>query len=483
MNRMKNTTTPLASFPTPLALAAALSLGLMTAPAHADSAADAAKRLEQQIGQMQQQLEAMKQELQRVKTQNEQLAAQQQATTQQQQQQQQQLQQQQAALAKAPAPAAAGGISPDLGLWGYGELYYTHPTKDTSRTQADLARAVFGIGYRFDDRTNFNSEFEVEHAVASSSDAGEFEVEQFYIDHQLNDSASVKAGLFLMPFGLLNEHHEPTAYYGVQRNFVETLIIPSTWREGGVGLHGSNALGLNWDAGITTGFDLSGWNNSPEDPQYRTALDLEDGDVAPLQATHQELHLANAQHLSQYVSLNYAGVPGLLLGGAAFTGETALPQVPANLPKSRVTLWEAHARWTPGNADLSAVYARGTISKTATYNLDNTGVANPLPSSFDGYYVQGAYTVWQDAGYRLAPFLRWEHYDMASSYSGIAPGFGTVPSGPASDGMPWPQPRDRVSTIGANFYLNPHVVVKADFQHFQVNSDLTRWDLGLGVSF
>ena len=47
-----------------------------------------------------------------------------------------------------------------------------------------------------------------------------------------------------MPFGLLNENHEPTNFYGVQRNFVETLIIPSTWREGGFNLHGDTAGGL-----------------------------------------------------------------------------------------------------------------------------------------------------------------------------------------------------------------------------------------------
>ena len=45
---------------------------------------------------------------------------------------------------------------------------------------------MFGIGYTFDSRTEFNSEFEVEHAVASATDPGEFEVEQFYIDRELN---------------------------------------------------------------------------------------------------------------------------------------------------------------------------------------------------------------------------------------------------------------------------------------------------------
>ena len=468
MNPMKNT---------PIAIAA-LTACLLSSAHAADTPPDIAEKLAQQIGQMQQQLDAMKQELARVKAQNEALA------------------QQQAAQAKAiatpapavaatpaPAPAPVSGISPDLGLWGYGEIYYTHPTKDRSQTEADLARAVFGIGYRLDDRTNFNSEFEVEHAVASASDAGEFEVEQFYIDHQFTDSISAKAGLFLMPVGLLNEHHEPTAYYGVQRNFVETLIIPSTWREGGLGLHGTNDIGLGWDLGLTTGLNLGGWNNSPEDPQYRTALDMEDNDIAPMQAMHQELQLANAQHLSEYAGVNYTGVPGLLVGAFGFTGNLALPVVPANLPQSRLTLWEAHARWTPGNADISAVYARGTISKTATYNEDNAGVTNPIPSSFLGYYVQGAYNLWQSGNEKLSPFVRWEHYDMGASYAGIADGFSTTPTGLASDGKPWPLPHDRVWTVGANYYLNPHTVLKADYQRFSTNTDLTRFDLGLGVQF
>ena len=465
MNTMKNT---------PVALAV-LSLCLLSSAHAADTTPDIADKLAQQINQMQQQLDAMKQELARVKAQNDALAAAQAKAA--------AAPAPVVAAAPAPAPAPVSAISPNLGLWGYGEIYYTHPTKDKSLTEADLARAVFGIGYKFDDRTSFNSEFEVEHAVASSSDAGEFEVEQFYIDHQLTDSINAKAGLYLMPVGLLNEHHEPTNYYGVQRNFVETLIIPSTWREGGLGLHGTSDVGLTWDLGVTTGLNLGGWNNSPEDPQYRTALDLEDNDVAPMQAMHQELQLANAQHLSQYAGLNYNGVPGLLVGGFAFTGNLALPVVPANLPQSRLTLWETHARWTPGNADISAVYARGTISKTATYNLDNTGVSNPIPSSFLGYYVQGAYKVWESGGYKLSPFVRWEHYDMGASYAGIPPGFSTVPTGLASDGKPWPQPHDRVWTAGANFYLNPNVVLKADYQRFNTNTDLTRVDLGLGVSF
>ena len=398
------------------------------------------------------------------------------------------------ALANGTSP---NGISPNgtspfsnVRLWGYGEVYYSRPSRQPDRAQADLARAVFGIGYSFDAKTEFNSEFEVEHAVSSSSDVGEFEVEQFYVDRQLNDAVTVRAGLFLMPFGLLNEHHEPTNFYGVQRNFVETLIIPSTWREGGFNLHGDTPVGISWNAGITTGFDLSKWDYAPEFPQYTTALDLENSDSAPLQSTHQELALANAHDLSQYIALGYYGVPGLTLGAAISTGKAVKVPAPPNAPilgDERVTLWEAHARWTPAKFDLSALYAHGSISNLAAANASNPGSPNPIPSNFYGYFAQAAYGLWEYGDYRLAPFARWERYDMGSRYagtSGPAIPSGVVPlSGTPGDYGYWPQNHDRVWTVGANFYTTPHVVLKADYQWFRVNSDFNRFDLGLGLNF
>jgi hypothetical protein len=398
------------------------------------------------------------------------------------------------ALPDASASPPGGSVLNTLGnglrLWGYGEVYYTHPTREPEESQFDLARAVFGIGYRFDERTEFNSEYEIEHAVASASDVGEFEVEQFYIDRRLNDAVAVRAGLFLMPFGFINEHHEPTNFYGVQRNFVETLIIPSTWREGGFNLHGDTPAGFGWNVGLTTGFDFSKWSFAPEFPPYRNALELEDSGTAPLQATHQELALANARNLSQYLALGYYGVPGLTLGAAISTGKAvAVPAAPG-APASgdpRVTLWEAHARWAPSRWDLAAIYSRGTVSNTASANTANPGSPNPIPAAFYGYYLQGAYAVWESGDYRFNPFVRFERYHMGASYEGT-PGpvipTGEVPLSPApGDYGLWPQHHDRVWTAGANFYLGPHVVLKGDYQWFEVNPGFNRFDLGLGVSF
>jgi len=395
------------------------------------------------------------------------------------------------ALPASPSalPGPATGEGPRL--WGYGEVYFADPTRDGRRSQADLARGVFGLGYSFDERTEFNSEFELEHAVASASDVGEFEVEQFYVDRRLGDSVSARGGLFLMPFGLLNEHHEPTRYYGVQRNFVETLIIPSTWREGGVSLRGDTPLGLGWNLGLTTGFDLSKWQFDQTFPAYASALALANSGVAPLQATHQELALANARHLTQYAAVSYYGVPALEVGGAISTGKAVgIPLTAGSStaqPDPRVTLWEAHGRWTPGKLDLSALYARGSISDLAAANAAHRGAANPVPSSFYGYFLQCAYELFEQGGYRAAAFARFERYNLGASYSGtggpVVP-TGLVPlSGSPGDVGYWPASHDRVWTAGANLYLGTHVVLKGDYQWFRLNSSFNRFDLGLGVSF
>ncbi|HZV92771.1 MAG TPA: porin [Caldimonas sp.] len=450
------------------------------------------------LAEVQQQLQAMKQQLDDMKRQGSSVAEQQKAQGQQVEQavaQQQRMKTEVAAATQAASQAsqqaavqaARSDVWNRFSLWGYGEVYYLRPTHRSEQTNLDLARAVFGIGYQFDDKTRFNSEYEVEHAVSSADDPGEFEVEQFYVDRKINDAVSGRAGLFLIPAGLLNENHEPTNFYGVQRNFVETLIIPSTWREGGLSVYGTTDSGFDWNVGLTTGMDLSKWDFAPEAPLYNTAQQLINNGVAPLQATHQELALADARRLAQYASLNWRGVPGLTLGGTYFTGG-AVPAQP-DIGSQRTRLWETHARWQPGRWDLSALYARGSISNTGAANARFPGTANPMPSKFDGWFVQAAYNLWQRDGYRLAPFARWERYDMGAGYEGIAPGFPTTPTGPVpSSTSPttfdyFAVPRDHVATLGANFYLNPNVVLKFDFQKFRTNTDFTRVDLGLGLQF
>jgi hypothetical protein len=93
------------------------------------------------------------------------------------------------------------------------------------------------------------------------------------------------------------------------------------------------------------------------------------------------------------------------LGGSIFTGGATHGQTATS---SRVTLWDLHARYTPGRWDLSGVYSRGTISNTAELNAPLVGGTTLIPASFDGWYGQAAYRTWSTADYSLVPGARRE---------------------------------------------------------------------------
>jgi hypothetical protein len=361
--------------------------------------------------------------------------------------------------AEPTPPAYAGSLlSPGTVLTSYGEINYNRPTHANQNTLVDVRRFVLGYQHRFDEKTKVVTELEVEHAVSSADDPGEVEVEQAYIERQVTPAWSARAGLFLMPVGLLNENHEPTAFYGVERNFVETAIIPSTWREGGFQVVGNFDNGLTVQGGITTGFDLNKWDATSTE-----------GRESPLGSIHQELALAKGHDLAAFGAANWRGIPGLLIGGSLFSGQATQAQA---ADKARITLWDIHARWTPGRWDFSSVYARGTISNTAALNAALVGNPTLIPKSFDGFYVQGAYKVWSHDDYALSPFLRWEQFNTAKSYADLGPGL-----------TPDAARAERVVTVGANLQVSQGVVLKADYQRFRENADLNRFNLGLGWSF
>lgn len=371
----------------------------------------------------------------------------------------------------APAPAVieTASAAPATTIGGYGEVSYNNYLKDSSRNQADLKRFVLFFGHRFSDKLSFNSEVEIEHAIASADDPGEVEVEQAYLNYAFNPALNVKTGLFLMPFGFINRSHEPPAFFGVERNEVETRIIPSTYREGGIGIYGTTSFGLSYDVGITTGFDVAKFDDAG----------------SPLRGSHQELVLAKAGNLSVYGSLEYRPAPGVLVGAAVFTGNAAQKNADFKndgaLPdfggiRSRVSLWDAHARWQPGRFDFQALYARGTISNAAAldnvllaYNAAN-GTDRPLiPSAFYGWLAQGAYTLPLGGEVTIAPFARYEKFNTQTR----------LPLGQIAAR----ENRDRVLTTGFSLKPLSDVVVKIDYQKFFTNDENDRINLGIGYQF
>ena len=321
---------------------------------------------------------------------------------------------------------------------GYGEMGYSKFRQSGDAT-ADLARFVFGFNHRFDERITLHSEIEIEHGVVSKDDQGEAEVEQAWVNYKLSDRVNFKGGLFLIPMGILNETHEPPTYYGVQRNQVETRIIPTTWRELGAGVHGVLAESLRYDVGVTTNFD----SGKLDDP------------LTGIRSGHQEGQLANARDLAVYGALNYRR-PGLLVGGGVFGGNTgqngasnpALQGVPA-----RFTMWDVHAQYRVAGLDLQGLYASGTLGDadkvTAALFAADPATAFAAPKSMKGWYAQAAYHVYKQGNFDVAPFVRYE----------------------------------RIKTVGVNFWVHPQVVLKADIQRYTTDKTQDAYRLGLGFMF
>ena len=361
----------------------------------------------------------------------------------------------------ATSPSTGSGIKvgEDTNIFGYGEANYNR-YKDGSRTsKADLRRFVFGIGHRFNDKLTFNSEIELEHGVVSKDDEGEIEIEQAYLNYKVSDALNIKGGLFLIPLGILNETHEPPTFYGVERNEVETRIIPTTWRELGFGVHGNFGEGYQYNVGVTTGFDAG----KLDDPAFG------------IRSAHQEGQLANAHDLSIYGALNYRR-PGLLIGGGLFTGNTGQNGQSNPLLKgiaAKLTLWDVHAKYNIGRWDLQALYTAGTLGDAD--RLNSVILASPTPfaapKSLKGSYVQAAYHVYKKDDFDLAPFIRLERYKIKQEED------------PANGLLQDPNNNERVATLGLNFKIHPQVVFKTDVQKYGTDKTKNRFNIGVGYMF
>jgi len=145
-------------------------------------------------------------------------------------------------------------------IGGYGELHYnTYDSSDPGqvKNEVDFHRFVLFFGHQFTDKLRFFSEIELEHAMTGNGWEGAVELEQAYLEYDFTGQASVKAGVFLVPIGIINETHEPPTFYGVERNDVEKYIIPSTWWEAGISGKYNFDSGISLYAGLTSGLDSS----------------------------------------------------------------------------------------------------------------------------------------------------------------------------------------------------------------------------------
>jgi hypothetical protein len=401
-------------------LIAPLFAGLLTAAASVNAATPTVEELWNIIQQQQAEIEALK--------------GQQQAT------------EQKAVAADEKAEAAVEAVeetATTTGNWtdrthigGYGELHYNTIDADDSDHDDDMIdfhRFVLFFGHEFTDRLRLFSELEFEHALTSEDGPGEVELEQAYIEYDINDQLTTRGGLFILPIGILNETHEPATFYGVERNDVENIIIPTTWWAGGAGLSGRYANGLSWDLAIHEGLKM------PTD-SYR------------VRSGRQKTAEADASDLAYTGRVKYTGIPGLELAASLNYQTDASQDSGDGLDEG--LLFTTHAVYQNGPFALRALYAE--------WNFDGSGVEAAGADEQKGWYLEPSFKPRKDIGL----YARYEDIDAARD-----------------------QDKFEQWEIGLNYWPHEAVVLKADYRNREHDlsgesgRDFDAFDLGIGYHF
>ncbi|MBK9517279.1 MAG: hypothetical protein IPO09_07985 [Anaeromyxobacter sp.] len=332
-----------------------------------------------------------------------------------------------------------------LSVGGYGEVVYRNQLAGGDADQSDALRLVLYVGYRFSDRLVFNSEVEFEHGGAETA------VEFAYLDYRFTDALQLRVGNVLVPVGLVNELHEPPYFHGVLRPDLERNLIPATWNENGLGLHGQHA-GLRYQAYLLTGLDAAKGVSAPT--WLRNARS--GGDRSRARTFAGVLALA-------------ADLGPVTLGGSVYRGRAG--QGDAGVAAD-VTLAEVHARAAWRGLEAKALYAVGTLSDAALVEPGEV-----LGSRVQGGSLELAYDVLAllapGGEGALLPFVRYEAMDLHAA----------VPAGQVRD----PALDTTVLTAGLTWRPLPTVALKADWQRRDSGAPGAaageQVDLGVGFAF
>ena len=347
-----------------------------------------------------------------------------------------------------PSASKIYSKSSGLSIGGYGEILYAN--KAGNGDQWDALRAVLYFGYKFNDHWLFNSEVEFEHA--GTSGGGSASVEFAYLDYMHTAPMNFRGGLVLIPMGFVNELHEPTTFLTATRPLTETRIMPSTWRENGVGLFG-NAGGFDYRAYIVNGLDASGF----------TASGLRGG--------RQKGSRAKADDLAFVVRADYEALPGWRLGGSLYGGNSGQNGTGSGgaLPSAMTTIYELHAEYRAHGIWARALGSMANVGDAAALN-NSLGLSgsNGIGDELAGYYVTLGYEVLQHLSpgteAQLSPYAQYEDVDTQHA---VAAGFTADPAN-----------HDRILSFGLNWRPIDQVVMKFEYQDWKDIGDQFLFNLG-----
>lgn len=294
------------------------------------------------------------------------------------------------------------------------------------------SRLVLGIAATLAPKLLFNSEIEYEFA------GKETEIEQAYVEYQFHPTFNFRGGVITPPLGRFNIFHDDNLQDIATRPLVSTFVIPSTYKDAGVGFLGSFNIGkrskLSYEGYVVNGL------RSDEGGEFAREAGL-------FESKGNNRFFDNNPQKSVVGRLVFSPVIGLELGASGYRGKHD------NQGQYDLSIFSYDWKFTRGNFQVIGEYARAAIERapetdeelaakaflqslpkgnyTNTFEFIDANINEPIfdksARSTDGLYLEARYRFrprWftsrtTEEG-SIAPVFRFDQVNFDRSYKGFS---------------------------------------------------------------
>jgi len=399
-------------------------------------------------------------------------------------------------LPPLPGEPATPGSKPILGvldspvaglsIGAYGEIKYGWRQNPAAGGQwqngFDAHRLVLLPTYAITPNIIFNAEIEFEHGgIAVDPDdklAGSVDVEQVFVDFLILDQLNWRSpGIDLVPIGYINQHHEPTQFYSVNRPELYNGLIPSTWRAGASSIYGTITDGIKYQLQISSSledfgddFGLRTEANTVPPTFYLPGIDGLSALAFSRPPVGDFRQLSNTMAYAGKLDFTPPFLPGLGWSVSAYYSPNTTPrgahdEVGNLLGSSSLTLLDAEFRYRAPNTpvEIRGEYVHVAFGNPVNLRANNDGdPTNNVGKTMYGYSGEIAFhlplgtilkTEWE-----AVPFYRYTYQSFQTN--GFA---GTDDNTPTGAGQ------THFHTVGLAVFPSPKIVLKATYQRVKNN--------------
>ncbi len=352
----------------------------------------------------------------------------------------------------------------------YGVINYYGFDWDTDqdrRNAFDTERLNIYIQYDFNDNIQFKTEIEFEHGGTGITmeldhfeEFGEFELEleaggeikidQLNILFKYKPWLNFRAGRVKLYMGNASKLDESTTYFTGYRSVMENALLPMGWYENGIEVLGNFGKNNQWDYKLffvnglsSVGFTSANWIKRGLQQRFETI---------------------NTENFAWSGRLDYLLPNSGFIGLSGYHGGTNKNRPKTDLEdvKGAVSIADFHFNIEQKNWKLRGMFLYGNLQNSDKISQANRNLSNalnvkrtPVAKNALGYYLEAAYNLLatRKTVKQLYLFGRYDFYDSMYKTTGVI-----------LDNPRWER---SVITMGANYFITPHIVFKA---HYAINS-------------